>query len=54
MGLVSSVTVAKQGLSSISLQVNDVPVEVVHATVFSRQSWVVLMVDLVAVCSMSE
>uniref|UniRef100_A0A3Q3WVG5 Uncharacterized protein n=1 Tax=Mola mola TaxID=94237 RepID=A0A3Q3WVG5_MOLML len=36
----------------ISLQVNGVPVEVVHATLFSRQSWVVLMVDLVAACSM--
>ncbi|KAM4536292.1 zona pellucida protein AX 4 [Odontesthes bonariensis] len=39
---------------SYSTEVNDVPVEVVHATVFSRQSWVVLMVDLVAVCSMNQ
>uniref|UniRef100_A0A8D3A829 ZP domain-containing protein n=1 Tax=Scophthalmus maximus TaxID=52904 RepID=A0A8D3A829_SCOMX len=39
---------------SISTEVNGVPVEVVHATLFSRQSWVVLMVDLVAACSMYE
>ncbi|KAM6960327.1 uncharacterized protein LKV04_021885 [Tautogolabrus adspersus] len=37
---------------SFSTEVNGVPVEVVHATIFSRQSWVVLMVDLVAACSM--
>ncbi|KAF0029252.1 hypothetical protein F2P81_018357 [Scophthalmus maximus] len=36
------------------MEVNGVPVEVVHATLFSRQSWVVLMVDLVAACSMYE
>lgn len=36
------------------LQVSGVPVEVVHATLFSRQSWVVLMVDLVAACSMCQ
>ncbi|XP_072232260.1 zona pellucida protein AX 4 [Leuresthes tenuis] len=39
---------------SYNTEVNDVPVEVVHATVFSRQSWVVLMVDLVAACSMNQ
>ncbi|KAM6908945.1 uncharacterized protein FYW49_012810 [Xenentodon cancila] len=39
---------------SYSTEVTDVPVEVVHASVFSRQSWVVLMVDLVAACSMYE
>ncbi|KAM6960326.1 uncharacterized protein LKV04_021884 [Tautogolabrus adspersus] len=39
---------------SFSTEVNGVPVEVVHATLFSRQSWVVLMVDLVAACSMNE
>uniref|UniRef100_A0A8P4GNG4 ZP domain-containing protein n=1 Tax=Dicentrarchus labrax TaxID=13489 RepID=A0A8P4GNG4_DICLA len=39
---------------SLSTTVNGVPVEVVHATLFSRQSWVVLMVDLVAACSMYE
>ncbi|KAG7243420.1 hypothetical protein INR49_011877 [Caranx melampygus] len=39
---------------SFSAEVNGVPVEVVHATLFSRQSWVVLMVDLVAACSMHE
>ncbi|XP_056225237.1 uncharacterized protein LOC130164493 [Seriola aureovittata] len=37
-----------------STEVNGVPVEVVHATLFSRQSWVVLMVDLVAACSLHE
>ncbi|XP_068164957.1 uncharacterized protein [Antennarius striatus] len=36
---------------SSSTEVNGVPVEVVHATLFSTQSWVVLMVDLVASCS---
>ncbi|KAG7243422.1 hypothetical protein INR49_011879, partial [Caranx melampygus] len=39
---------------SFSTEVNGVPVEVVHATLFSRQSWVVLMVDLVAACSTHE
>ncbi|XP_071316154.1 uncharacterized protein [Trachinotus anak] len=39
---------------SLSTEVNGVLVEVVHATLFSRQSWVVLMVDLVAACSMHE
>ncbi|XP_039996264.1 uncharacterized protein LOC120797064 [Xiphias gladius] len=39
---------------SFSTEVNGVPVEVVHATLFSRQSWVVLMVDLVAACSMHD
>ncbi|XP_033961600.1 uncharacterized protein [Pseudochaenichthys georgianus] len=39
---------------SFSTEVNGVPVETVHATIFSRQSWVVLMVDLVAACSMDE
>ncbi|XP_019951332.2 uncharacterized protein [Paralichthys olivaceus] len=39
---------------SFSSEVNGVPVEVIHATLFSRQSWVVLMVDLVAACSMSN
>ncbi|XP_068612174.1 uncharacterized protein [Brachionichthys hirsutus] len=37
---------------SSSIDVKGVPVELVHATLFSRQSWVVLMVDLVAACSM--
>lgn len=37
-----------------SPQVNGVPVEVVHATLFLRQSWVVLMVDVVAACSMGQ
>lgn len=41
----------KQVLSVAYLQVNGVPVEVVHATLFSRQSWLVLMVDMVAACS---
>ncbi|KAM6960376.1 uncharacterized protein LKV04_021942 [Tautogolabrus adspersus] len=39
---------------SFSTEVNGVQVEVVHATLFSRQSWVVLMVDLMAACSMNE
>ncbi|CAJ1086212.1 uncharacterized protein LOC117807238 [Xyrichtys novacula] len=39
---------------SFSTEMNGVPVEVVHATLFSRQSWVVLMVDLVAACSMDQ
>ncbi|XP_030286619.1 uncharacterized protein LOC115589691 [Sparus aurata] len=39
---------------SFSTTVNGVPVEVVHATLFSRQTWAVLMVDLVAACSMHE
>ncbi|KAA8579106.1 hypothetical protein FQN60_007226, partial [Etheostoma spectabile] len=37
---------------SYNTEVNGVPVEVVHATLFSRQSWVLVMVDLVAACSM--
>ncbi|XP_028994635.1 uncharacterized protein LOC114848361 [Betta splendens] len=37
--------------NSVLTEVNDVPVEMVHATLFSRQSWVVLMVDMVAACS---
>ncbi|XP_014264646.3 uncharacterized protein LOC106675141 [Maylandia zebra] len=37
---------------SFSTEVNGVPVEVVHAVLFSRQSWVVLVVDLLAACSM--
>ncbi|XP_017294450.1 uncharacterized protein LOC108249520 [Kryptolebias marmoratus] len=39
---------------SYSAGVNGVPVEVVHATIFSRKGWVVLLVDLVAACSMYE
>uniref|UniRef100_A0A3P8UE26 Zona pellucida protein AX 4 n=1 Tax=Cynoglossus semilaevis TaxID=244447 RepID=A0A3P8UE26_CYNSE len=39
---------------SYSTQMSGVPVEVVHTTLFSRQSWVVIMVDLVAACSMDE
>ncbi|XP_070849899.1 uncharacterized protein [Chaetodon trifascialis] len=39
---------------SLSIKVNGVPVEVVHVILFSRQSWVVLMVDLVAACSIYE
>ncbi|XP_056882143.1 uncharacterized protein LOC130522123 isoform X2 [Takifugu flavidus] len=37
---------------SLYSEVNGVPVEVVQVTIYSRQSWVVLMVDLVAACSM--
>ncbi|XP_063756404.1 uncharacterized protein LOC134875728 isoform X2 [Eleginops maclovinus] len=39
---------------SFCTEVNGVPVEAIHATIFSRQSWVVLMFDLVAACSMDE
>nr|XP_057923933.1 uncharacterized protein LOC131125913 [Doryrhamphus excisus] len=39
--------------STISM-VNGIPVEMVHATLFSRQSWFVIMVDLLAVCSIHE
>ncbi|XP_073331285.1 uncharacterized protein [Pagrus major] len=39
---------------SFSTEVNGVLVEEVHASLFSRQSWVVLMVDLVAACSMHD
>ncbi|XP_076015578.1 uncharacterized protein LOC143007947 [Genypterus blacodes] len=39
---------------SISTIVNNVPVELIHPTLFSRQSWVVLMIDLMAACSMHE
>ncbi|KAA8577849.1 hypothetical protein FQN60_010586, partial [Etheostoma spectabile] len=35
-------------------RVNGVPVEVVHATLLSRLSWVSVMVDLVAACSMHK
>ncbi|NP_001191108.1 zona pellucida protein AX 4 precursor [Danio rerio] len=34
--------------------VNDVAVEVIHATVFFRQTWMVVMMDLVASCSRDE
>ncbi|KAG7497843.1 hypothetical protein JOB18_044709 [Solea senegalensis] len=40
---------------SFRTEVNDVPVEVVHATLlFSRQRWVVLTIDLVTACSVYE
>ncbi|CAF89580.1 unnamed protein product [Tetraodon nigroviridis] len=39
---------------SLNTEVNGVPVEVVYVTMYSRQSWVVLMIDLVAACSMDE
>ncbi|XP_038587467.1 uncharacterized protein LOC119912373 isoform X2 [Micropterus salmoides] len=39
---------------SLSTEVNGVPVEVVRATLFSRQRWIILIVDLVAACSMDE
>ncbi|XP_077598724.1 zona pellucida protein AX 4 [Stigmatopora nigra] len=34
--------------------VDNILVEVVHATLFSRQRWLVVMVDLVAACSMDQ
>ncbi|MEQ2286347.1 hypothetical protein AMECASPLE_001497 [Ameca splendens] len=37
---------------SYSTEVNGVPVEVVHATVFLHQSWVAIMVDMIVACSM--
>lgn len=39
---------------SFTSVMDGVPVEVVHATLFSRQSWLVLLVDLIAACSMYE
>ncbi|KAL6118565.1 uncharacterized protein ACO6RY_03347 [Pungitius sinensis] len=39
---------------SFSTEVNGVPVEEVHATLFSKQSWIVLMVDLAVACSVDE
>ncbi|KAF7663833.1 hypothetical protein LDENG_00198850 [Lucifuga dentata] len=39
---------------SFSATVNNVPVEVIHPIMFSRHSWVVMMIDLVAACSMHE
>ncbi|XP_077357257.1 uncharacterized protein LOC144004145 isoform X2 [Festucalex cinctus] len=39
---------------SFIVMVNGIPVEVVHATLFSRQRWLVIMVDLVATCSMHQ
>nr|XP_061810620.1 uncharacterized protein LOC133601537 [Nerophis lumbriciformis] len=39
---------------SFVAMVNNIPVEVVHATLFSRQRWLVIMMDLVAACSMDQ
>ncbi|XP_061664728.1 uncharacterized protein LOC133494694 isoform X2 [Syngnathoides biaculeatus] len=39
---------------SFIAMVNNIPVEVVHATLFSRDRWLVIMVDLVAACSMHQ
>ncbi|XP_037118885.1 LOW QUALITY PROTEIN: uncharacterized protein LOC119129636 [Syngnathus acus] len=39
---------------SFMAMVNDIPVEVVHATLFSRQRWLVIMVDVAATCSMHQ
>lgn len=33
---------------------NGVPVEVVHAILFSRQGWIIVKVDLLAACSMGK
>lgn len=35
-------------------QVNGVPVESVHAILFSRQGWIIIIVDLLAACSTRE
>ncbi|RXN21476.1 egg envelope glyco -like precursor [Labeo rohita] len=42
-----------QPYSSVKM-VNNVAVEVIQATVFFRQNWMVVMVDLVAACSLDE
>ncbi|KAK7909817.1 hypothetical protein WMY93_014501 [Mugilogobius chulae] len=39
---------------SFTSVMDNVPVEVVHSTIFSRQSWLVLLIDLVAACSQYE
>lgn len=39
---------------SFTSMIDGVPMEVVHATLFSQQSWLVLLVDLVAACSVCE
>uniref|UniRef100_A0A3B3BWL2 Zona pellucida protein AX 4 n=1 Tax=Oryzias melastigma TaxID=30732 RepID=A0A3B3BWL2_ORYME len=39
---------------SFSLQDNGVQVEVVHASIFSRRGWFVIIVDLVAACSTDQ
>ncbi|XP_049609284.1 uncharacterized protein [Syngnathus scovelli] len=39
---------------SFMAMVDDIPVEVVHATLFSRQRWLVIMVDVAATCSMHQ
>ncbi|KAJ0055528.1 hypothetical protein NL108_005382, partial [Boleophthalmus pectinirostris] len=45
---------ANRGPHSFTSVVDGVPVEAVHATLFSRQSWLVLLVDLIAACSVYE
>ncbi|XP_072315543.1 uncharacterized protein [Eucyclogobius newberryi] len=39
---------------SFTSVIDGIPVEVVHATLFSRESWLVLLFDLVAACSVYE
>ncbi|KAM9833282.1 uncharacterized protein ACBT44_005224 isoform 1-T1 [Syngnathus typhle] len=39
---------------SFMAMVDDIPVEVVQATLFSRQRWLVIMVDVAATCSMHQ
>ncbi|TNN67942.1 Zona pellucida sperm-binding protein 4 [Liparis tanakae] len=41
-------------LDSFGTEMDGVPVEAVHVTLFSRQNWVVIMIDLVAACSMRQ
>lgn len=43
-----------QSSLSICLQVNGVPVEAIHPLLFARQRWVVLMVEVVAACSVCQ
>lgn len=52
--LISSVNTDIRTFSFSSLQVSGVAVEVVEATVFFRQNWMVVMVDLVVACSLGK
>ncbi|KAA8579353.1 hypothetical protein FQN60_010693, partial [Etheostoma spectabile] len=47
-------TETKDDWNALFKRVNGVPVEVVHATLLSRLGWVLVVVDLVAACSMDK
>lgn len=47
-------TVGKDTSSILQFQVNGSLVEVVHPILFSRQRWVVMMVDWIVACSTSK